>query len=113
MCPRSAEAKRERGLISWLNSEVATVEAASAGLDSGCTTGVGVRRLLGEVGGKAYLYFKRDASFAAAAAKVESKIAARHLALKDVVRGADGWGAIIAGADQDGGSCAHGRRALF
>eukprot|EP00198_Chlamydomonas_reinhardtii_P006104 XP_001695440.1 predicted protein [Chlamydomonas reinhardtii] len=80
----SAEAKRERGLISWLNSEVATVEAASAGLDSGCTTGVGVRRLLGEVGGKAYLYFKRDASFAAAAAKVESKIAARHLALKDV-----------------------------
>ncbi|EFJ40339.1 microtubule-associated protein Asp [Volvox carteri f. nagariensis] len=58
------ESKRERALISWLNRHV-------------------VRRLLGEVSGKAYVYFKRDEGFAAMASKIESKIAAKQLTIRD------------------------------
>ncbi|KAG2492393.1 hypothetical protein HYH03_009339 [Edaphochlamys debaryana] len=82
----AAESKRERGLIAWMNSEVAPHEAASAdaGAGAGGLPGASVRRLLGEVCGKAYRLFKRDEGFAVLGEKLEAKIAARQLAIKDV-----------------------------
>jgi hypothetical protein len=45
-----------------------------------------VRRLLGELSGRAFLLFKRDEAFAALAARLEAKIAGRVLAMRDAVR---------------------------
>ncbi|PNH10245.1 Abnormal spindle-like microcephaly-associated [Tetrabaena socialis] len=77
----SVESKRERGLLAWMNSEVAPLEAAGAGGMQ--VEGPALRRLLGDVSGKAYLFFKRDAAFAATASKLEAKIALKQLVLKD------------------------------
>ncbi|GFR51021.1 hypothetical protein Agub_g13348 [Astrephomene gubernaculifera] len=79
----NAESKRERGLLAWMNNEVQPLEATAAGAGGGAMEGHVVRRLLGEVSGKAYLYFKRDDEFAAMASKIEAKIATKQLALKD------------------------------
>ncbi|GLI66525.1 hypothetical protein VaNZ11_010395 [Volvox africanus] len=77
------ENKRERALISWMNSEVATLGTEASDIGSRAVEGHVVRRLMGEVTGKAYVYFKRNESFAAMVSKIESKIAAKQLTIRD------------------------------
>ncbi|GLC57421.1 hypothetical protein PLESTB_001222600 [Pleodorina starrii] len=80
---KCAENKRERALISWMNSEVAPLGTAASVAGGSGVEGHQVRRLLGEVTGKAYTYFKRDEGFAAMASKLEAKIAAKQLVIRD------------------------------
>lgn len=82
---RCLESKRERGLIAWMNSEVAPLGRAASNHSVGGVEGHMVGRLLGEVSGKAYVYFKRDEGFAAMASKIESKIAAKQLTIRNPV----------------------------
>ncbi|GIL67632.1 hypothetical protein Vafri_20977 [Volvox africanus] len=77
------ENKRERALISWMNSEVATLGTEASDVGSRAVEGHVVRRLMGEVTGKAYVYFKRNETFAVMASKIESKIAAKQLTIRD------------------------------
>ncbi|MEW5314489.1 MAG: hypothetical protein WDW38_005985 [Sanguina aurantia] len=99
---RSKDSKRELGLFAWMNSEVSAAAGSlsaqgSRAAPSGTAQGSGpdthsLRRLVGEVAGKAHVHFKRDAWFGEMAAKVESKIQAGQLSLRDPVGRASGQG---------------------
>lgn len=83
---RGKDAKREHGLLSWMNSELAPMSSSSDSCSSSADESHSVRRVLGDVASKAYVTFKRDEAFAALAAKIEQRICARQLLIKDPVR---------------------------
>lgn len=71
-----------------MNSELAPIISDSGAGGSGAMAqdeSHSVRRVLGDVASKAYVLFKRDEWFAGVAGKIEQRICARQLLIKEPV----------------------------